>query len=225
MAQGESEKTEKITINLGLVDLGQIDLLVQEGFYTNRTDFIRTAIRTQLAARGVGLSIVQGARAASAASIIAIDRRDDKLALARDVGATHTVNGATSDPVAAVRELTDGRGVDFAFEAIGAPAAIEQAADLLASAGTLVIVGQTPEGARVRLDPFRISDRELRIIGSNYGSCRPPIDFPRILQLDREGIIDLEALITDRIELAAVNDAFAAMHDGAGARTVIMHAH
>ena len=55
MAQGESEKTEKITINLGLVDLGQIDLLVQEGFYTNRTDFIRTAIRTQLAARGEAL--------------------------------------------------------------------------------------------------------------------------------------------------------------------------
>jgi Arc/MetJ-type ribon-helix-helix transcriptional regulator len=55
MAQGESEKTEKITINLGLVDLGQIDLLVQEGFYTNRTDFIRTAIRTQLAARSEAL--------------------------------------------------------------------------------------------------------------------------------------------------------------------------
>jgi S-(hydroxymethyl)glutathione dehydrogenase / alcohol dehydrogenase len=174
---------------------------------------------------GVGLSIVQGARVASAASIIAIDLREDKLALARRVGATHTINGATSDPVAAVRELTRGRGVDFAFEAIGAPAAIEQAADLLASAGTLVIVGQTPEGARVRLDPFRISDRELRIIGSNYGSCRPSIDFPRILELDRRGLLDLEALITDRIKLAAVNDAFAAMRDGAGARSVIIHAH
>jgi S-(hydroxymethyl)glutathione dehydrogenase/alcohol dehydrogenase len=174
---------------------------------------------------GVGLSIVQGARAASAGPIIAVDLREDKLALARRVGATHTVNGADADAVAAVRELTGGRGVDYAFEAIGAPPAIEQAADMLASAGTLVIVGQTPEGARVRLDPFRISDRELRIIGSNYGSCRPAIDFPRILELDRQGIIDLEALITDRIELAAVNDAFSAMREGAGARSVIIHAH
>jgi len=124
-----------------------------------------------------------------------------------------------------VRELTGGRGVDFAFEAIGAPQAIEQAAALLASGGTLTIVGQTPEGARVRLDPFRISDRELRIIGSNYGSCRPALDFPRILELDRRGIVDLEALITDRIALDDVNDAFSALREGTGARSVIVHAH
>ena len=173
---------------------------------------------------GVGLSIVQGARAASASTIIAVDLREDKLSLARRLGATQTINGTETDPVAAVRELTAGRGVDFAFEAIGAPFAIEQAADLLASAGTLVIVGQTPEGARVSLDPFRISDRELRVIGSNYGSCRPAIDFPRILALDRRGIVDLDALITARIELIAVNDAFEAMREGAGARSVIIHA-
>jgi S-(hydroxymethyl)glutathione dehydrogenase/alcohol dehydrogenase len=174
---------------------------------------------------GVGLSIVQGARAASATPIIAVDLRADKLELARRLGATHTVDGSETDALAAVRDLTGGRGVDFAFEAIGAPAAIEQAAALLASAGTLVIVGQTPEGAEVRLDPFRISDRELRVIGSNYGSCRPAVDFPRILELDRQGIVDLEALITDRIDLEGVNDAFAAMREGAGARSVIIHAH
>jgi S-(hydroxymethyl)glutathione dehydrogenase / alcohol dehydrogenase len=174
---------------------------------------------------GVGLSIVQGARAASASPIIAVDLRADKLALARRLGATHDIDGSGTDAVAAVQELTGGRGVDFAFEAIGAPRAIEQAAAMLAPAGTLVIVGQTPEGAEVRLDPFRISDRELRVIGSNYGSCRPAIDFPRILDLDRQGILDLEALITDRITLGAVNEAFANMHEGAGARSVIIHAH
>jgi S-(hydroxymethyl)glutathione dehydrogenase / alcohol dehydrogenase len=174
---------------------------------------------------GVGLSIVQGARAASAAQIIAVDLRADKLELARRLGATDAVDGSQVDAVAAVHELTGGRGVDFAFEAIGAPRAIEQAAALLATAGTLVIVGQTPEGAEVRLDPFRISDRELRIIGSNYGSCRPAIDFPRILELDRRGILDLEALITDRITLGEVNEAFAAMRDGVGARSVIIHEH
>jgi S-(hydroxymethyl)glutathione dehydrogenase/alcohol dehydrogenase len=173
---------------------------------------------------GVGLSIVQGARASSAAPIIAIDLRADKLELARTLGASHAIDGSQTDVVAAVRELTGGRGVDFAFEAIGAPRAIEQAAALLASAGTLVIVGQTPEGAQVRLDPFRISDRELRVIGSNYGSSRPAVDFRRILELDRQGVVDLEALITDRIELGAVNDAFAAMRTGAGARSVIIHA-
>lgn len=174
---------------------------------------------------GVGLSIIQGARAVSATQIIAVDRRADKLELARRLGATDAVDGSQVDAVTAVRELTGGRGVDFAFEAIGAPRAIEQAAALLATAGTLVIVGQTPEGAEVRLDPFRISDRELRIIGSNYGSCRPAIDFPRILELDRRGIVDLEALITDRITLDEVNDAFAAMRDGVGARSVIIHEH
>ncbi len=172
---------------------------------------------------GVGLSVVQGARAASATPMIAVDRRADKLALACRLGATHTVNAADTDPVPAIRELTAGRGVDFVFEAIGAPPTIEQGAELLGAAGTLVIVGQTPEGARINLDPFRISDRELRIIGCNYGSSRPAIDFPRIPELDRRGLLDLEALITDRIPLAAVNQAFAAMGEGAGARSVIMH--
>ena len=172
---------------------------------------------------GVGLSVIQGARAAAAAAIIAVDVREEKLTLARRLGATHAVCAAGSDPVSAVREVTGGRGVDFAFEAIGAPAAIEQAADMLAAAGTLVIVGQTPEGARVSLDPFRISDRELRVIGSNYGSSRPTIDFPRILELDRRGILNLDALITDRIELTAVNEAFAGMRQGIGARSVIVH--
>jgi S-(hydroxymethyl)glutathione dehydrogenase/alcohol dehydrogenase len=172
---------------------------------------------------GVGLSVLQGARAASASQIIAIDLHQDKLALARRLGATHTVDGSATDPINAALELTGGRGVDFAFEAIGAPQAIEQAAALLAPGGTLTIVGQTPEGAHVRLDPFRISDRELRIIGSNYGSCRPVLDFPRILELDRRGILDLEALITDRIVLDDVNGAFSALSDGAGVRTVIVH--
>jgi S-(hydroxymethyl)glutathione dehydrogenase/alcohol dehydrogenase len=172
---------------------------------------------------GVGLAIIQAAHAAGAAIIVAVDLHAEKLALARELGATHTINASSTDPEPVVRGVTDGRGVNFAFEAIGSPRAIEQAATFLAPAGTLVLVGQTPEGTRVRFDPLTISDRELRIIGSNYGSCRPGIDFPRILELDRRGVVDLGALITDRISLDDVNGAFVAMSNGRRGRTVIVH--
>jgi S-(hydroxymethyl)glutathione dehydrogenase/alcohol dehydrogenase len=170
---------------------------------------------------GVGLSVLQGAAVSAAAPIIVVDVRDDKLETARTLGATHIINARQTNPVDAVMAITGGRGVDFAFEAIGLSATIEQAVGMLASAGTAVVVGQAPEGVTVAVDPFRISDRELRIIGSNYGSCRPSTDFPRLLDLCGRGVIKLDPLVTRRLELEQINDAFAAMSAGDGFRSVI----
>lgn len=172
---------------------------------------------------GVGLSVLQGAVVSSAAPIVVVDVRDEKLETALALGATHVVNAGREDPVAAVMSITNGRGVDYAFEAIGLSATIEQAVAMLASAGTAVVVGQAPEGVTVSLDPFRISDRELRVIGSNYGSCRPATDFPRLLDLCARGVIKLDPLVTRHLALAEINEALEAMSGGEGFRSVISY--
>lgn len=172
---------------------------------------------------GVGMSILQGAAVSSAWPVIAIDVSEEKLELARSLGATETVNAAAEDAVAAVRRLTRGRGVDFAFEAIGLAATIEQAAAMLAPRGTAVLVGMAPDGVMVSLDPLLIADREHRIIGCNYGSSRPAIDFPRLLELYMNGVIDLDAMISRRLRLDEVGEGFEAMRRGESVRSVIVH--
>jgi S-(hydroxymethyl)glutathione dehydrogenase/alcohol dehydrogenase len=172
---------------------------------------------------GVGLSAIQGAATSSAGPIIAVDVNDSKLELARKLGATHVVNAERDEPVRAVKELTGGRGADFTFEAIGRAATIEQAAAMLGPAGTAVLIGQVPDGVTITLDPLVLSDREHRIVGSNYGSCAPAIDFPRILQLYQQGVIDLDSMISQRIQLEDINDAFEAIGRGEAVRSVIVY--
>lgn len=171
---------------------------------------------------GVGLSAVRGCVAQSAGAVIAVDVHDDKLKLARKAGATHVINGRDQDAVAAVWELTGGRGADYVFEAIGLKATIEQGIAMLGSRGTAVLVGMPPEGVRFEADPTAVALMELSIVGSNYGSANPPVDFPRILGLAQSGQLELDSLITSRIALDDVNDAFEAMKRGEGLRTVIM---
>lgn len=170
---------------------------------------------------GVGLSAVRGCVAQSAGTVIAVDVHDDKLALATQAGATHVVNGREADAVAAVWEITAGRGADFAFEAIGLKQTIEQAIAMLGSRGTAVLVGMPPEGVRFEADPTTLALMELSIVGSNYGSANPPVDFPRILGLAQSGHLELASLITSRMGLDDINDAFDAMKRGEGLRTVI----
>lgn len=172
---------------------------------------------------GVGLSIVQGCAAQSVGMLIAIDVHDDKLQLAMQLGATHVINAKERDLVAAVSELTDGRGVDFAFEAIGLKATIEQAIAMLGPQGSAVLVGMPPEGVRFEADPLTLMGFEQRVMGSNYGSANPPIDFPLLLELYRRGRINLDALVTSRIVLDDINEAFSAMSRGEGVRTVVVY--
>jgi S-(hydroxymethyl)glutathione dehydrogenase/alcohol dehydrogenase len=170
---------------------------------------------------GVGLSIVQGARYAGASRIVAVDLGEAKRDLARDLGATDVVDG-NGDVEAAVRELTEGRGADHAFEAIGRAATIRTAYRVTRRGGTVVVVGAGRHDDKVSFSALELFFQARSLVGCVYGSADPARDFPRILGLYASGDLDLDRLITKRIGLDGVNDALAAMEAGEGARTVVV---
>jgi S-(hydroxymethyl)glutathione dehydrogenase/alcohol dehydrogenase len=172
---------------------------------------------------GVGLSCVMGAALAGAARIVAIDRVESKLAVARSVGATDGIT-ATDDRVAtieALRDVTDG-GPDFVFEAIGRVETVELAIESLPLGGTAVLVGMTPFAARASFAVYPLVDGSRRILGSNYGFADPPVDFPRYAKLHLEGRLPVERLIDRRIALDEVEAAFDRLRAGDGLRQVIV---
>jgi S-(hydroxymethyl)glutathione dehydrogenase/alcohol dehydrogenase len=170
---------------------------------------------------GVGLSAVQGAALVGAWRIIAADRSEERLEMARRLGATHTLVPAGDDLAEQVRALTGGAGVDYAFEAIGHTGVLEQCVDALAPGGTAVVVGLPSDGARASFDVAMLSMTEKRICGCNYGSTRPAVDFPMLLDLYRAGRFDLDAMVTVVRPLADVGEAFADLEAGRGIRTVL----
>lgn len=172
---------------------------------------------------GVGVSVLQGCAAESANPIIAVDTSAAKLVLAEEFGATHAVDASDRDPVEAVREITDGLGVDFAFEAIGLKVTIEQSIAMLGNGGAAVMVGMPPDGVKVEIEPTVMTSFEHRVLGCNYGSCNPGIDFPRILGLYQQGRLNLDSMISRRLPLEEINDAFAAMAAGEVVRSVIVY--
>lgn len=173
---------------------------------------------------GVGLSTIIGASMMSAAQIIAVDVVPEKLVLATKLGATDVVDASRSDPIELISTMTGGRGVDYAFEAIGNPRTIETAFELLAPGGTAIVVGQVPEGQKIAIDPLIMSDREKTLAGSNYGSARPTRDIPMIIDQYARGRIDLDVLVAKTIDLVDINDALDQIADGGATRTVIAHA-
>jgi S-(hydroxymethyl)glutathione dehydrogenase/alcohol dehydrogenase len=170
-------------------------------------------------AGGVGLAAIQGARIASAGMIIAVDVFAGKLATARELGATHTVDASAGDPVEAIRELTGG-GVEYAFEAIGLKKAAEQAFDCLRPGGTATIIGMIPVGTKIELDGPAFL-RERRVQGCSMGSNRFKVDMPKYVDFYLTGRLRLDEMITRRGRLEDVNDAFRAMKAGEVARTVL----
>ena len=171
-------------------------------------------------AGGVGLAIIQGARVAGARMIIVVDKFKSKLDLALKLGATHAVDASKDDAVSKIIELT-GDGVDYSFEAIGLKVAAEQAYQSIRPGGIATIVGMVPLGQKVDVDGFSLLF-EKRIQGCFMGSNRFRIDMPRIIDLYRQGRIDLDDMITRRGKLEDVNEAFRAMKAGEVARTVLM---
>lgn len=170
---------------------------------------------------GVGLSAVQGCAVVGAGEIVAVDLSAERLALAESMGATATVNPAEDDPVEAVKHVTGGLGVDHAFEVVGRSQTIRQAYDLTRRGGTCTIVG-----AGAADDHVRFSAQELFMSGRNilacfYGSTDPDRDFIRLLALHRAGRLHLDRLVGDHIGLDGINQAFTAMEEGRGARTVV----
>jgi Zn-dependent alcohol dehydrogenase len=169
---------------------------------------------------GVGLSVVQGAVLANASKIIAIDRLDNKLDYASSVGATHTINALKQEPLAVIRELTAGQGVDYAFDAIGDSAVSRMCYDAVRRGGTAVIVGMAPTGSEISI-PSTIAGEEKIVKGCFYGSSRPTVDFPRLVDFYLRGVLPLDRMITRTYPLSDINAAFDALERGENARGVI----
>jgi S-(hydroxymethyl)glutathione dehydrogenase/alcohol dehydrogenase len=172
---------------------------------------------------GVGLAAVQGARLAGAEPIIAVDQVASKLELARASGATEVVDASGTDAVQAVRDLTGGRGVDFAIEVVGRSGTIRQAFDMTRRAGTVTIVGAGSFTDMVEFGAMQLMVDAKTIRGCVYGATDPRRDFPEMVRLHRAGRRDLAALVTRRIALEDVDDAFRAMQAGEVARSVIVY--
>ncbi len=176
-----------------------------------------------IGAGGVGLNAMQGAQLAGAMSIIAIDVNPTKLARAAAFGATHVINAAEVDAVAAVREQTQGIGVDYSFEAVGRPETMRQCWEMARSGGSVVMIGIAPEGSELSLPANRVVREERRLMGSFYGSARPHVDMPMILELYMAGKLKLDELATHRFSLEKINEAVRSLESGEAVRPVIVY--
>jgi S-(hydroxymethyl)glutathione dehydrogenase/alcohol dehydrogenase len=171
---------------------------------------------------GVGLNVVQGARLAGAGKIIACDLLDNKLEYAQDFGATHTLNAKRDDVVKRVRELTDGRGADYAFDAIGGEATTLQIVEAIRPGGTAVIVGMAAMSVRAPIGPYYMALQEKTLKGTMYGSIRPNIDIPRLVDLYLDGRLKVDELISRTYSLDEINEGFEALRSGQVARGVVV---
>jgi S-(hydroxymethyl)glutathione dehydrogenase / alcohol dehydrogenase len=169
---------------------------------------------------GVGLQIVSAARLAGARPIVAVDRDAAKLELARAWGATDTVAAADGDAVAAVRRLLPG-GVDHAFEAVGMPATIRQAWDVLGPGATAIVVGIAPAGVEVALPALELlSEKGLR--GCYYGSGDATVEIGRLAALVADGRLALGDAVTHETDLYGVEAALDRLRRGVGVRTLVI---
>ncbi|MFD7418002.1 S-(hydroxymethyl)mycothiol dehydrogenase [Kitasatospora purpeofusca] len=171
---------------------------------------------------GVGGAAVLGSRLAGAAKIIAVDIDDRKLATARKLGATHTVNSTATDAVEAIRELTGGNGADVVVEAVGRPETYKQAFYARDLAGTVVLVGVPTPEMQLELPLLDVFGRGGALKSSWYGDCLPSRDFPMLIDLYLQGRLDLGAFVSETIELDAVEQAFERMHHGDVLRSVVV---
>ncbi|MBW8483198.1 S-(hydroxymethyl)mycothiol dehydrogenase [Actinomadura parmotrematis] len=171
---------------------------------------------------GVGAAAVLGARLAGAAKIIAIDLDERKLATAQNLGATHTVHAKDTDVVKAVQELTGGFGADLVIDAVGLPATYEQAFYARDLAGTVVLVGVPTPEMKIELPLIDVFGRGGSLKSSWYGDCLPSRDFPMLIDLYLQGRLDLDAFVTETIDLDGIEAAFDKMHHGDVLRSVVI---
>ena len=171
---------------------------------------------------GVGDAAIAGSRLAGAHTIIAVDIDDRKLEWAKGFGATHTVNSTQTDAVEAIRELTDGNGVNVAIEAVGNPATYEQAFFARDLAGTVVLVGVPSPDMTITLPMIEVFGRGGSLKSSWYGDCLPTRDFPLYIDLYLQGRLDLDGFVSETIGLGDVEEAFHKMERGEVLRSVVV---
>jgi S-(hydroxymethyl)mycothiol dehydrogenase len=169
----------------------------------------------------VGTSVIQGARLARASKIIAVDVSPQKLEWARTFGATHTVNAADGDPVEQIKALTDGYGANYAFECVGHPDVLAQVLACRDLAGVATLIGVPGKGNTLAVDLPQLFNLGGSLRVSWYGDCLPTRDFPLLAEWYLRSELLLDELITRRIALAEVEDAFGAMERGETLRSVI----
>jgi S-(hydroxymethyl)glutathione dehydrogenase/alcohol dehydrogenase len=171
---------------------------------------------------GVGQSVLQGARIAGAATIIAIDPASSRREAALRVGATHAVDPDEADPVEQVRALTQGRGVDYSFEVVGFPELMTQAYAMARMEGTVTLVGMPAMTATVTLPAISAVFSGKKLVGSPVGGSQILRDFPRFIRLAETGRLDLGQMVSRRIKLEDVNEGIELTHAAEGIRTVIV---
>ena len=173
-------------------------------------------------AGGVGLSAILGAGSRGPARSSPSTRSPFKRETALELGATHAADPPADDVAELLRELTDGRGADYAFDTAGAPGVVAQAYGTPSGAAARSSPsGSRRLGATADLPGRRLPREEKVVTGSFYGSCRPQVDMPLVIDLYMEGRLDLDALVSRRFALDEINEAFAAMNAGEVARGVI----
>lgn len=171
---------------------------------------------------GVGDAAIAGARLAGAHTIVAVDLDDRKLEIAREFGATHTVNSSKEDPVLAIRAATEGNGVDVAIDAVGLPVTYQQAFNARDLAGTVVLVGVPNPEATLELPLIEVFGRGGSLKSSWYGDCLPSRDFPMLIDLYLQGRLDLDRFVSETIALDEVEEAFHKMERGEVLRSVVV---
>jgi S-(hydroxymethyl)glutathione dehydrogenase/alcohol dehydrogenase len=169
---------------------------------------------------GIGLSAIQGARIAGAGKVIAVDMLDSKLEIARQLGATETVNGSDGNAVSTVREISGG-GVHHSFEAVGMKVTAEQAFGMLRPGGTCTVIGMIPLGTSIEIHGVEFL-AEKKIQGSNMGSNQFRTDMPRLIDMYMDGRLMLDEMVSGHIRLDEINDGFDQMKTGEIARNVII---
>lgn len=172
---------------------------------------------------GVGMNVVQGARVAGASTIIAADIVDQKLEWSKEFGATHTIHCDKEDIVTRVMEITDGTGVDFAFEAISSPETIGQAFAAAAKLGVVVVIGLTPAVVEsLPISPLSLVLSQKTLMGTLYGTSNAPVEIPKLLHLYEHGQIKLDELATRTYTLDQINQGYEDMLAGRNIRGVLI---
>ncbi|MCW2516763.1 MAG: hypothetical protein JWR11_5805 [Mycobacterium sp.] len=172
---------------------------------------------------GVGLAVVMASVVRGAAAVIAIDPVAERREVAESFGATHLIDPADGDAAKQVRALTGRRGADTVFEVVGRSATIETAIKATRRGGTTCVVGAARPGEAVALSAYDLFMNAKTLVGCQYGSVVPGRDFPMLLDLWRSGRMPLDRLVSRRVGLEDVNDAFADLTAGRGVRTVIVN--
>ena len=170
---------------------------------------------------GVGTAAIAGAQLGGATTIIAVDIDEDKLARAREHGATHTVNSSKVDPVEAIKELTGGFGADLVIDAVGIAPTFKQAFEARDLAGRVVLVGVPAPGTTWDIPLDEVFGRGGSIKSAWYGDTLPSRDFPEFVDQYLLGRLDLDGFVSERIRLEDVNEAFETMKTGRVLRSVV----